>query len=115
MDHVLGDVAAGEFPEQAPVDEFESVEVARAAAVEESVPIHVLRSAIKRNGADPLRLAVGSVSAHPGFNLRDLADDTVLDPFASVGQGTGAFVLQADLNHAVGCFDRAGTIFPLRE
>ena len=65
MHHVLGDVAAGELPEQAPVDEPVWIEVTIGPAVEESLPVHVLRSAVGGDWAHPLSFAMRRVAAHP--------------------------------------------------
>ena len=101
VDHVFRAVAAGEFPEQSPVDELESIERAVRTSVQKSAPLDVLRGAIGRNGAHPLALAMRSVTAHPGFDVGDFADCAVFDQLLGVDQGTGTLMLQANLDHPV--------------
>ena len=62
MNHVLGDVAAGKLPEQAPVDVFVGVEYWFGASVEEELPVDVLKCAVIRNGPDPLTAAARGVA-----------------------------------------------------
>ena len=101
MDRVLRDVAAGEFPVQPPVDELEGIERTRRAAVEEGVPLHVVRRAIRRHLAHPLPFTARRVAAHPRFDARHLADEPFVDPFLGVDERAAAHVLQADLHDAI--------------
>ena len=102
--HVFGAVAAGKLPEQPPVDQFERIEGPVGTAVEERAPVNVLRGAVGRHGAHPLALAVRRIAAHPGFNLRDLADPSVFDHLLGVELRAGTLMLQSDLHDAVRSF-----------
>src|SRR5271157_2770858 len=84
MNHILGHVAAGEFPEEAPVEQAIRIEGSVGAAVQEGAPVDVLGGAVGGNGTNPLALSVRSVATHPGFYLRDLAYHSVFDPLSCV-------------------------------
>src|SRR5262249_34214591 len=108
MNHVLGHVAAGKFPVEAPVDEFVRVEFAVRPTVQKRLPINVLRVAVFGDRANPLALAARRVAAHPRLDARDFADQTVFDPLPGVREIAGALVLLADADDAIGSLLRRG-------
>ena len=73
MNHVLGNVAAGILPEQAPVDELVGIESLLRAVREEQVPANVVGVAVGWDGAHPLAFAARCVAAHPRLHHRQLA------------------------------------------
>ena len=93
MHHVFCHVAAGKFPEQAPVDELIRIEFAIRPAVQECFPIDVLGGAVGGHLADPLTFAMRCIAAHPGFDRCDFADLPVTDPLSSVGQRARTLML----------------------
>src|SRR5262249_19585684 len=113
VDHVLSHVAARKFPVEAPVDELVRVERTVRASVQKRLPIDVLSVAVFRDRADPLSLAARGVAAHPRLDARDLAEESVLDPFPRVEEIARALVLLADAYHAVGLLRRGQAVFGL--
>src|SRR5258708_9474750 len=56
VDHVLSDIASGEFPEQAPVDELIGVKRPCRMSVKEGVPAHIAGDAVGGDWTPPFAL-----------------------------------------------------------
>src|SRR5712692_10286311 len=73
MDHVLSHIPSRELPVQSPIYELVWIERPGTPPVEKEIPVNVAGSAIRGNGTDPLTFAFGRITAHPGFDVRNLA------------------------------------------
>src|SRR6266849_2269356 len=102
MNHVLGDVSTRKLTEQPPVDKLVCIEWTTGTPIEKRVPAYVVGGAIGRDGTHPLTASVRGVAAHPGFHMRDLPGQSLLDPLPGVRQRTRAFMLYTDGHHLFG-------------
>src|SRR3954466_3082283 len=80
VNHIFRYVATGEHPVKAPVHEFVCVETLVRPAIQKGLPVYILGSAVGCWLTNPLTLAVMSVAAHPGIDLRNLANDALWHP-----------------------------------